>query len=402
MTTRVRTIRWWLGPATVFGCFFTATAWSHKPSDSYLTLRPQGTDVQIRWDVALRDLDGELGLDSDDDGTLTWGEVRRRQSDIEALVLPNLHLRSRSRECLRTPREQQTATALALDNHSDGTYAVLEFTVSCGVAIQSLEVEYRLFSASDPSHRGIVRVETVSGLTTTAVLGPEAPRREFSLADRSRLETLREFIVEGIWHIWLGFDHILFLLALLLPAVLVRAPRDSLVSWLPRPTLAAALIDVLKIVTAFTIAHSITLTIAVLGFVSLPSRFVESGIALTVFLSAVNNLKPVLRERRWVAAFVFGLIHGFGFASALMDLGLSAGALGLSLFGFNVGVELGQLAIVAVFVPAAFLLRATRFYQRGILLWGSAVVALIAVVWFIERAWNIALAPTLATSLRFG
>ena len=130
----------------------------------------------------------------------------------------------------------------------------------------------------------------------------------------SRISVLLGFIVEGIWHIWLGVDHVLFLLTLLLPSVLLatKARPDG------QSGLAITILDVLKIVTAFTIAHSLTLTIAVLDWVSLPSRLVESGIALTVFLGAFNNLVPVLRERRWVAAFVFGLIHGFGFAGAML------------------------------------------------------------------------------------
>jgi len=127
----------------------------------------------------------------------------------------------------------------------------------------------------------------------------------------------------------------------------------------------------------------------VLDLVSLPSRLVESGIALTVILASVNNLWPVCRDRRWVAAFVFGLIHGFGFAAALKDLGLSASSLALSLFGFNLGVELGQLAIVAVFLPLAFLARDTVFYRVGVFRVGSLAVALIALVWFVERAFDV-------------
>ena len=356
--------------------------------------------MAVRWDVALRDLDAELGLDVDDDGSLTWGEVRNRQRDIGAFALAGLQIRSGAADCVPDPGAAARADFLALDQHSDGTYAVLLFSAHCSATIRSLDVTYRLFATIDPTHRGIVRVDGPTGLSSTAVLGPTTPFRRFSLSASSQLETLREFVVEGIWHIWLGFDHVLFLLALLLPAVLVRAPPRSGSAWGPQPRLVPALIDVLRIVTAFTVAHSITLTLAVLGFVSLPSRIVESGIALTVLLSALNNLIPVIGGRRWIAAFVFGLIHGFGFASALKDLGLAAGALGWSLFGFNVGVEIGQLAIVCIFVPVAYALRDTGFYRRGVLVGGSALVALVAVAWFIERAWDIALMDTLLKTLQ--
>ena len=116
----------------------------------------------------------------------------------------------------------------------------------------------------------------------------------------------------------------------------------------------------------------------------------ESAIAASVVLAAVNNIYPLFRTRRPVAAFAFGLLHGFGFASVLGDLGLPQGALVTSLLGFNVGVEIGQLCIVAVFLPLAWLLRDTRFY-RLLLTGGSALIALLALVWFVERAFDMPL-----------
>jgi hypothetical protein len=192
------------------------------------------------------------------------------------------------------------------------------------------------------------------------------------------------YVHEGVWHIWLGFDHILFLVSLLLPAVLAR--RSG--AWRPAVSFRAAFVDVAKIVTAFTIAHSITLSLAALGVVSLPSRWVESAIALSVVLAALNNLFPVVANGRWIAAFGFGLIHGFGFAGALSDLGLPSGSLALSLAGFNIGVELGQLAIVALFLPLAYALRATFAYRRVFLAGGSAVIAMIAGVWLVEHVFE--------------
>ena len=130
-----------------------------------------------------------------------------------------------------------------------------------------------------------------------------------------------------------------------------------------------------------------------MGVVSLPSRWVEATIAASVVIAALNNVFPIFRERRWMMAFAFGLIHGFGFASVLRDLGLPQDALVLALVGFNLGVEAGQLAIVAVFLPVAFALRNTWFYQRLILLGGSILIAVLASVWLAERAFDLKLMP---------
>jgi hypothetical protein len=185
-------------------------------------------------------------------------------------------------------------------------------------------------------------------------------------------------------HIATGFDHILFLLSLLLPAVLVRDGRG----WRSALSFRHAFVDVAKVVTAFTLAHSITLTLAALSIVVLPSRLVEAGIALSVVLASLNNLFPVVADGRWIAAFAFGLLHGFGFAGALHDLGLPAGSLALSLAGFNLGVEAGQLAIVMLFLPLAFALRSTWAYRRMVFAGGSAVIATVAAAWFVERAFD--------------
>jgi hypothetical protein len=129
--------------------------------------------------------------------------------------------------------------------------------------------------------------------------------------------------------------------------------------------------------------------------VVLPSRWVESAIAASVVLASLNNVWPVVCGRRWVLAFAFGLIHGFGFASVLADLGLPQDSLLLALVAFNVGVELGQLAIVAAFLPVAYALRDTRLYRRAVLVFGSLMVATVAAAWLAERALDVVVLPGL-------
>jgi hypothetical protein len=370
-------------PALLVTLLLPLAAWAHKPSDSYLTLRAASGsgDIAVRWDIALRDLDYVLHLDGNDNGELSWGEVRQREGDIIRLATSRLQLGTGDKECAWV-----TAAPMQLDKHSDGTYAVLSLKAQCGILGNAVKVRYSLLFDVDPTHRGLVQwIAPGAAAPQALVFGNESAGQSLALEPAGWFETLRQYLVDGVWHIWIGYDHILFLLALLLPAVLVR--RDG--QWAPAPRLGGAAKEVLKVVTAFTLAHSITLSLAVLGVISLPSRLVESAIAASVIFAALSNLRGAIELKRWVMAFVFGLIHGFGFASVLADLGLPQGALALALIGFNLGVEVGQLAIVAVFLPLAFLLRKTKFYQVGVLKAGSFVVALLAGWWLVQRLFGL-------------
>jgi hypothetical protein len=360
-----------------------AAALAHKPSDSYLTIR--GTagsdDLAVRWDIALRDLDYVLELDRDGNGALTWGEVRQRADDIARYATGHLELAAGDRPC-----RWETAAPLMLDRHSDGTYAVLTLAARCEGLDKGLKARYSLLFDVDPSHRGLVQwIAPASATSQALVFGTDSAQQALALQPQGAWRTLKQYLADGVWHIWIGYDHILFLLSLLLPAVLVRRGKE----WAGVDRLGHAVKEIVKVVTAFTLAHSITLSLAALNVISLPSRLVESAIALSVIFAALNNLRGTIEGKRWLMAFAFGLIHGFGFASVLADLGLPQQALALALVGFNLGVEVGQLAIVAVFLPLAFGLRGTRFYRVGVLKGGSAVVALLASWWFVQRAFDL-------------
>ncbi len=369
----------------VIALLLQTAAWAHKPSDSYLTLRATtgSSDVAVRWDIALRDIDYVLSLDRDGNGEITWGEVRSRSDDITRLATSRLQLSSGDKDC-----SWATAAPLMLDKHSDGAYAVLSLSAQCASLAGALKAKYSLLFDVDPTHRGLVQWIAPGNTDTQAqalVFGNESGEQQLALQAPGPWETLRQYIIDGVWHIWIGYDHILFLLALLLPSVLLRRQGQ----WAPAPRVGGAVKEVLKVVTAFTLAHSITLSLAVLGVISLPSRIVESAIAASVIFAALSNLRGAVELKRWIMAFVFGLIHGFGFASVLVDLGLPTNALVLALVGFNVGVELGQLAIVALFLPLAFWLRGTAFYRVGVLKGGSLIVALLATWWLVQRAFAL-------------
>jgi hypothetical protein len=371
-----------LGAAMLLLGLLPALALAHKASDSRLSLDASHAagPIEGRWDIALRDLEEAVGLDASDDGVITWGELRARHADIAAYALARLSIEADGQPCAIEAAEQ------LVDSHSDGAYTVLPLQIRCAGAPRELVIGYRLLADIDAQHRGLLALTTAAG-TRSALLLPQGEPQRFTLAQPGRWRQFVDYLVEGVWHIWIGFDHILFLLALLLPAVLVwRPPR-----WQPVLRFAPAFGDVVRVVSAFTLAHSITLSLATLQWVSLPSRAVESAIAASVLLAALNNLRPVVLGRRWAVAFGFGLIHGFGFASVLAELGLPADALWLALLGFNLGVEAGQLAIVLLFLPLAYALRRTTLYRHVIFSGGSLAIALLAAAWLAERAFNLEL-----------
>jgi hypothetical protein len=366
--------------AAILAVLAATPARAHKPSDSYLTLDMRGRHIDGQWDIALRDLDTAIGLDQDGNGELTWNEVRARQPAIAAYALARLRIAGGGRACPLHVTEQ------LLDDHSDGAYAVLRLAGECDADVALVDIDYRLLFDIDPQHKGLLQLKH-AGRVSTAIFAPDSARQALRLTDASGWRQFGAYVRHGVWHIWTGFDHILFLLSLLLPAVLVYRDR----AWQGRAAFRTAALDVLKIVTAFTLAHSITLTLATLGIVALAARFVESAIAASVALAALNNLWPIFHGRRAAVAFGFGLIHGFGFASVLLDLGLPKSSLAQSLLGFNLGVEIGQVTIVALFLPLAFLARNTMVYRRVVVGAGSLVIVLVALVWLAERGLNIKL-----------
>jgi hypothetical protein len=366
--------------AALFG--LAAGAHAHQGSDSYLSLKVDGQSMTGQWDIAVLDLARVIGLDADGDGNITRSELEAKRAEIERYGLSRLRLEVDDAECpLRI-------TSQLVDTFSDGAYHILHFVVDCTAAPKTLKIDYRAFFDVDAQHRGLLRLEC-DGRVQTGVFSPEKPEQLFELTGRSRTRQFLAFVNEGAWHIWRGFDHILFLLALLLPSVLKREPDGWRVVEHFRP----ALVNVLKVVTAFTVAHSTTLTLATLGIVRLPERLVESTIAMSVIFAALNNIRPIFPERGWILAFCFGLLHGFGFANALFDLGLAGGTLALTLVGFNLGVEAGQLAIVALFVPPAFAWRNSWVYRELTFRFGSVVIVLLAATWMVERVLAIKVLP---------
>lgn len=273
-----------------------------------------------------------------------------------------------------------------IDRDPEHTFIVTSYDVSCPGQSEAYDFTYDLFFDKDPSHVGVLVVEQNARDAAINLFSEKA--RDYRFDGKQRDLAFWSFVKEGVFHIWIGIDHILFLLVLLLAAPLIfRAGRFE-----PVGSFRAMLSDVLKTVTAFTISHSITLIIASLELFLPPARIIETIIAISIAVAAWNNLRPFLPNRSWLIAFLFGFIHGFGFANVLQDLVAERASFASILFGFNLGVELGQLAIVAVALPILYLLHRGRHYLTIVKV-GSSFAIVIALLWAIERGFALSFMP---------
>lgn len=387
---------------------------AHKGSDAYLQLSLDGAATStLRVDLALRDLDVVLDIDADANGELTWGEVRAAYPAIERYLAARVQVEG----C------QWLSVTHALERRADGVYAALTWSGRCAGSGALPAIRYSALREVDPTHRAIAKIERSNHVAVVQVLDPTRVQAAVAASSASGALAVAEavrsagagsmeamaaraasaaavagpaadlpmagFVSEGMRHILGGYDHVLFLLCLLLPAVM----RRTTAGWQPVDRVAQAIVPVAVIVTAFTLAHSVTLTLAGLKLLSLSPSFIEPAIALTIVLAAVDNLTPIFRGRRAVVTFLFGLIHGFGFAGVLGELNLPTAQFAWALFQFNLGIELGQLLIVVLAVAALFAFRHQRWYQAVVIRGGSVVAIVIGALWFIERTAHLAILP---------
>ena len=371
--------------AAMFGVAIPVHA--HKSSDSYLQVDAGPAGTTLRWDIALRDLDAALDLDANEDGKLTWAEVKAAWPRVQDYALARLQVDG----CALRVIDR------ALERRNDGAYAVMFLASDCVLSAAPV-MRYSLFREVDPTHRGIARVQRAGEPLALVMLDPTQAVATAAAASQGAAGTTLdepvpssrwEFLREGIRHILTGYDHVLFLLCLLLPSVMRRTPEG----WRPVERLSQAVLPVVGIVSAFTVAHSITLGLAAMKVVSLSPAFIEPAIAVTIILAALDNVWPIFPVRRLVVTFFFGLIHGFGFAGVLAELNLPTSTFAWALLQFNVGLELGQLLIVVCVTALLFLLRQRPHYPSWVIRGGSFAAILVGVLWLIERTANVSILP---------
>jgi hypothetical protein len=351
---------------------------AHDPGLSLLKTQLLKNQVKLEFTFAQADIESLIMLDANNDLNISQTELNVAQPELYALLTDGVVLRNGNQSL----KVDQVTVFSAPSN-------TIKANLTYSTRMQrDIHLEIPLISRFARGHRQHLTVRDASGKQIVQqILSKQSGSINIKATATSQLSIFQQYLSEGVWHIWIGFDHILFLLTLLLPSVLVYRQQH----WQSITQLLPAVTDTLKIVTAFTIAHSITLALAVLQIIQLPLQLVEIVIALSVLITAVNNLIPRFSGSRWLLAFGFCLIHGFGFDSVLTDLGLANQALITSLVGFNLGVELGQLAIVCLFLPLAFVIRHTEIYRQWVFRGGSVLAGLVACVWMVERVADVEL-----------
>lgn len=347
----------------------TMLANSHQLSTAYLQgeLTPSGGftgELQLR----LYDLEKSIGLDNNNNGELLWSEVLISKNSIQDYLRSILQLRRGSTRC-----QQSYAGQWKVDSHYNEPYLVLPLSAQCSVNGE-FSIKYDGFYQLDSNHKLIANIVTNENSHTRVFSNAN---REIVLPseDSGWQETLQEFIWQGMLHIWIGIDHILFLLCFLLAAVYSKHTKNDI---------KRSLLTIAGIISAFTLAHSLTLVATALHWLDFSSRWVEVGIALTVLFSALNNIFSFVTRLAWLT-FVFGLLHGMGFAGVLGELGLPNDQKLLSILAFNLGVEFGQIVIVIAVIPLLLALKRIRFSPQQLLSSSSALIAVVAVYWIAER-----------------
>lgn len=376
----------WLGLALLLG-LNARSASGHNLEQGYVYLDLNQATLQGRLELTIADLNRALALELPEDGSVEEADLVIHGEAITG------YLADRVRLAPNGVAARLTFSELGLLSLRKGQFVLLPFQTDVPVdGIRVIEADYRVLFDIDPDHRGflIIENEWKSGTFDneggiSLVFSPDGPLQTLDLSSSSATQGFLEMVKLGVHHIWDGIDHLLFLCALLLPAVVTRKSGH----WEPVDNFGVALINVVTIVTLFTVAHTITLSAATLGPVELSPRLVESVIAISIAIAALDIIRPIFRSGIWWVVFAFGLFHGFGFASVLSSIGIPPQYTFQSLLAFNIGVEIGQLAVVCVVFSLLYIARRSRIYVPLFLKFGATALIVVSLYWFCERAFLI-------------
>lgn len=352
---------------------FSFSTFSHELSNGYLTLKNESNET-LSGELLLnpKDIGQVAGLDTNNDGNLTWGEVNRYHNLANGYIQNHLIIRGSETRCT------VSVAPPTIRDISAESLLVYPLSVNCAF-LNEVSVHYTGIVSDFPTHKLLTSI-TLNEQTSVHVLDGERGFITVALQNNHWVSQFGEMIYQGIWHIFIGLDHILFLVATLLTVNLLRKNKR----WVKEQSKKHIIKSTVILVSTFTLAHSITLTATALDFITLNSRIVELGIAISVVITALNNVYPIIMRLGFIT-FGFGLLHGMGFASVFGDLSAQTGSLVMNVLAFNLGVEIGQLAIVALLLPVLIALRNARVYSKAIMPIASSIIAIIAINWTLQR-----------------
>jgi len=343
-------------------------AFAHDPGLSSATVQLDTNKLEAVLVFALLDAAQIVEIDKDNNGQITKEELAQATAEFQSMATG----------ALEVSLDHQRVTATEGRCHFDGNDNATIYVSFPAKPFTNLVIRSKWLANLQPAHRQTFSLQNPAGeVLAQRLLSPNSDSVTIEMDATNEAEhparqriSIADFLVMGVHHIWTGYDHLLFLLGLL---IVTRNFASSI-----------------KIITCFTIAHSITLAVATLSLVQIPSRFVEPLIAASIVYVGIENLvRGDDPKGRWLLTLGFGLIHGFGFASVLKDLGVGKNgtSIAVPLVSFNLGVELGQIAIAAVALPLIWKLRSyPKFVDRWVPAC-SVLVALLGSYWFVERIW---------------
>ncbi|MGX5202875.1 HupE/UreJ family protein [Aliikangiella sp. IMCC44632] len=359
-------------------------SYAHQLSTAHLDLVQNSAGQHSgRLSVSFADLEKFIGIDNNFDGKVTWEETNAARQKIISYIESNTKVQIIVAQGAAKLCSISFNQAFSLTQKYTETLLSIPLNLVCPAShtkASAIQLDYYAFIDTLNHHKLLLSWEATN--QQQALLDKNSHSFKLKLNNDSALSTAKFYFWQGILHIWLGFDHLIFVLLLMLPLAKTLFTLKPMVDS-PR-ALLPLLIPSLKLITGFTVAHSITLCISAFGWSSLPINWVEAGIAFSVVLTALNVVFNWVKNIFWIT-FVFGLLHGLGFASALGNLGINQEQQLISILLFNLGVETGQILFILALMPVFIVARKVSILRNYAVNACATLTLGIGLFWFFER-----------------
>lgn len=364
--------------------FTGGSVYAHRAGESYVYLRVYENRLTGIFHMTLRDLNNALGFKTTE-VQITEENLADRISEIHSYYEETVQFYDKDKEL------PIRFTGLDMLRYQD-LWILTEFVIIENAATpDAIGIDYSVLFDKAPDHVALLAIEHFWNASmfknegeVSLSFSPDNHRKELSFSEYSVFTGFMGVVKLGIMNLWKGFDHILFIIALILPAAMLRK-KDV---WQPVTELRTALIYVAKIIALFTIAYSITLSISAFGLFSLPGRLVNTAIAISIAIAALEIIIPIFKRKIGWIVFMFGLFHGFGFAGDLSGTGALSDHMALSILGFNLGVEIGLVVVICFLFSNFYLIRHYTVYSKVLMRYGAFALILLGMYWTVDRGFR--------------